>query len=165
MNLRDPHAILQGPAAPDTAGQVVSRLHERSGPLMTMSSYHLADSFHPTIGTARSALAMLDEEFLAFRDGKLVPLPTDGGAREVRFPGEKESWYAVAIPGGDLLSNEVAGLALERGGHLRVGLEDHAGPGQPTNVEILERAAKLCSDVGRPLARPEEAARLMKVKR
>ena len=79
--------------------------------------------------------------------------------------GDSELPWSVAIPGGDLLSDEVAGLALERGGHLRVGLEDHAGPGQPTNVEILERAAKLCSDVGRPLARPDEAARLMKVKR
>lgn len=79
--------------------------------------------------------------------------------------GDCELPFSVAIPGGDLLSNDVAGLALERGGHLRVGLEDHAGPGQPTNVEILERAAKLCSEVGRPLARPAEAARLMKVAR
>jgi short subunit dehydrogenase-like uncharacterized protein len=77
-------------------------LHERSGPLLTMSSYHLADGFHPTIGTARSALAMLEEEFLAFRDGKLVPLPDE--ARAVRFPGEKDEHHAVPIPGGDAVT-------------------------------------------------------------
>lgn len=71
--------------------------------------------------------------------------------------------WSIAIPGGDLLASDVAGLALERGGHLRVGLEDYAGPGTPTNVEILERAAKLCREVGRPVARPHEAANLMKV--
>jgi short subunit dehydrogenase-like uncharacterized protein len=77
-------------------------LHERSGPLVTMSSYYLADGFHPTIGTARSALAMLEEEFLAFRDGRLVPLPDE--ARAVRFPGEKDEYHAVPIPGGDAVT-------------------------------------------------------------
>ena len=76
-------------------------LHERSGPLLTMSSYYLAGGFHPTVGTARSALAMLGEELLAFRDGKLIPLPTEFSAREVRFPGERESYHAIVIPGGD----------------------------------------------------------------
>lgn len=71
--------------------------------------------------------------------------------------------WSVAIPGGDLLASDVARIALERGGHLRVGLEDYAGPGQPTNVELVERAAALCREIGRPVARPEEAAALMKV--
>lgn len=71
--------------------------------------------------------------------------------------------WSVAIPGGDLLSSDVAGLALERGGHLRVGLEDYAGPGQPTNVELLERAARLCDEVGRPIARGDDAAKLLHV--
>ena len=94
-----------------------------------------------------------------------IPASEAGLVAYLEMLGDCELPWSVAIPGGDLLSNEVAGLALERGGHLRVGLEDYAGPGQPTNVEILERAAKLCSDVGRPLARPDEAARLMKVAR
>ncbi|MFO0688429.1 MAG: 3-keto-5-aminohexanoate cleavage protein [Myxococcota bacterium] len=71
--------------------------------------------------------------------------------------------WSVAIPGGDLLANDVAGLALERGGHLRIGLEDYAGPGQPSNAELVERVAKLCREVGRPLASGAEAADLMKV--
>ncbi|MFN2426629.1 MAG: trans-acting enoyl reductase family protein [Candidatus Binatia bacterium] len=76
-------------------------LHERTGPLLTTSSYYLAGGFHPTIGTARSTLGMLSEELLAFRDGKLIPLPTDRRAREVRFPGESETFHAIVIPGGD----------------------------------------------------------------
>lgn len=76
-------------------------LHERSGPLMTMSSYYEAEGFHPSLGTARTALAMLGDELVAFRDGKLIPLPTEPSAREVRFPGEKQSHWAIVIPGGD----------------------------------------------------------------
>jgi len=76
-------------------------LHERCGPLLTMSSYHLAGGFRPTAGTARSALAMLGGELVAFRDGRLVPLPTQRRARELRFPGERDSYYAIVIPGGD----------------------------------------------------------------
>lgn len=71
--------------------------------------------------------------------------------------------WSVAILGGDLLASPIARLALERGGHLRVGLEDYAGPGTPTNVELVEQAVKLCHEVGRPLATPEEARALMKV--
>jgi len=69
--------------------------------------------------------------------------------------------WSIALPGGDLLERPVARLALERGGHLRVGLEDHAGPDQPTNVEILERATQLCAEVGRPVATPAQTAELM----
>jgi short subunit dehydrogenase-like uncharacterized protein len=79
-------------------------LHERIGPLLTMSSYHYAGGFRPTAGTARSALAMLGEELVAFRDGKLAPLPTEPRAREVRFPGESASYWAVVIPGGDAVT-------------------------------------------------------------
>ena len=76
-------------------------LHERSGPLLTVSSYHFADGARVSVGTARSALGMMGEEHLAFRDGKLIPLPTSISPREVRFPGDPERYYAVAIPGGD----------------------------------------------------------------
>jgi 3-keto-5-aminohexanoate cleavage enzyme len=69
--------------------------------------------------------------------------------------------WSVALPGGDLLSSPVARLALERGGHLRVGLEDYAGPGQPTNLEILERTRALCDSVGRPIATPAEACAML----
>lgn len=66
--------------------------------------------------------------------------------------GDCELPWSVALPGGDILATPVARLALERGGHLRVGLEDYAGPGTPTNVELLESARMLCDEVGRPVA-------------
>lgn len=70
--------------------------------------------------------------------------------------------FSVAVLGGDVFETPIARLALERGGHLRVGLEDHAGPDQPTNLELVERARKLCDEVGRPLASAAEARRLMR---
>lgn len=70
--------------------------------------------------------------------------------------------WSVALPGGDILENEVGRLALERGGHLRVGLEDYAGPGEPTNLEIIERTAKLIDEVGRTIATPAQTAELMR---
>jgi uncharacterized protein (DUF849 family) len=71
--------------------------------------------------------------------------------------------WSVSIPGGDILATPVARLALERGGHLRVGLEDYVGPDEPTNDELVARAIALCDEVGRPLATPEQARELMKV--
>jgi 3-keto-5-aminohexanoate cleavage enzyme len=73
--------------------------------------------------------------------------------------------WSVALPGGDILETIAGPLALERGGHLRVGLEDYAGPDQPTNLEIIERTVKLCHKVGRGVATPAEAAAMMRVGR
>ena len=70
--------------------------------------------------------------------------------------------WCVAVLGGDVFENGVARHALERGGHLRVGLEDYAGPGQPTNVELLEQARKLCDEVGRPVATAAQTAELLR---
>jgi uncharacterized protein (DUF849 family) len=67
--------------------------------------------------------------------------------------------WAVAVLGGSLLDAPVAGLALERGGHLRVGLEDHVGG--PPNAEQVAGAAKLCAEVGRPVASIAEAATIL----
>jgi len=71
--------------------------------------------------------------------------------------------WSVGLPGGDLLETSVARRALELGGHLRVGLEDHAGPGEPTNVELVERAVALAAELGRPVASPQQALAAMRV--
>jgi uncharacterized protein (DUF849 family) len=73
--------------------------------------------------------------------------------------------WAVSVVSGDVFENGVARHALERGGHLRVGLEDYAGPRRPTNVELVERAAKLAGEVGRPVASPAQAAQLLRLPR
>ncbi|MBV8951472.1 MAG: 3-keto-5-aminohexanoate cleavage protein [Actinobacteria bacterium] len=67
--------------------------------------------------------------------------------------------WAVAVLGGSLLDTPVAALALERGGHLRVGLEDDQDGGP--NVDAVRRAAKLCADAGRPVATASEAAGIL----
>jgi len=69
--------------------------------------------------------------------------------------------WAVAVIGGDVVESGLARLALERGGHVRVGLEDYAGPRTPANVELVREVAALATKVGRPLASPAEAARLL----
>lgn len=71
--------------------------------------------------------------------------------------------WSVAVLGGDVLETDMVRVALERGGHLRVGLEDYAGPGQPTNLELIERAKALCDALNRPLATPAEAAKAMHI--
>ena len=67
--------------------------------------------------------------------------------------------WAVAVLGGDLFATEIPRLALERGGHLRVGLEDDQTA--PSNVDLVDRAAALCAEYGRPVATPTEAAAVL----
>jgi uncharacterized protein (DUF849 family) len=58
--------------------------------------------------------------------------------------------WAVAVLGGSLLDMPIARATLERGGHLRVGIEDwDTGP---ANVEQVSAAVALCAEVGRPIA-------------
>ena len=42
-----------------------------------------------------------------------------------------------------------------------MGLEAFAGPTTPTNLALVERAADLARAVGRPVATPADAARLL----
>jgi uncharacterized protein (DUF849 family) len=67
--------------------------------------------------------------------------------------------WGVAVLGGDLLSTPVARLAVERGGHLRVGLEDD--PSGAPNVEQVQRAVACCAEVGRPVATAGETRRIL----
>jgi uncharacterized protein (DUF849 family) len=70
--------------------------------------------------------------------------------------------WSVSVWGGDLFATPVARLALERGGHLHVGLEEHYDPAHsPTNVELVEQAVALAADVGRPIATTEQAVSLL----
>jgi uncharacterized protein (DUF849 family) len=54
-------------------------------------------------------------------------------------------------------------LALEKGGHLNVGLEPFGGGGSrhPTNPQLIAEAAALCREAGRPVATPAQAATLL----
>jgi uncharacterized protein (DUF849 family) len=71
--------------------------------------------------------------------------------------------WAVSVVGGDCGRSDVARLALERGGHLHLGLEFYGGDRQPTNVDLVREALALCERVGRTVATCTDAARLLRL--
>jgi 3-keto-5-aminohexanoate cleavage enzyme len=73
--------------------------------------------------------------------------------------------WAVSAVGGDVVASEVAPLALERGGHLHLGLEFYGGERTPTNVELVTEAVELCAKAGRPVATPDQAAAILRLPR
>ena len=72
------------------------------------------------------------------------------GARRVLLP------WNVGVMGGSLLDLPLARYALERGGHLRVGVEDLGTLDGVSNAETVERAVALAAEVGRPVAAPSQ---------
>jgi uncharacterized protein (DUF849 family) len=73
--------------------------------------------------------------------------------------------WAVSVVGGDVGASEVARLALERGGHLHLGLEFFRGDRTPTNAELVAEAAALCQTAGRPVATCDQAADILRLPR
>jgi len=71
--------------------------------------------------------------------------------------------WSVAVLGGDVVEGGLARTALERGGHLHVGLEDHAGDRQPTNEELVREAVTVADAVGRPVATCVETAAILRL--
>lgn len=69
--------------------------------------------------------------------------------------------WAVSVAGGDVVRCGMADLALERGGHLHVGLEFFGGERSPTNAELVAEAVARCRAHGRPVATPEQAAGIL----
>ncbi len=74
--------------------------------------------------------------------------------------GSAMSW-SVGVMGDSLLDLPLARYALERGGHLRVGVEDLGVVDATSNVETVERAAALAAEVGRRVATPSEVRSLL----
>lgn len=66
--------------------------------------------------------------------------------------------WAVAVVGGCVIESGMAKMAIERGGHVRLGLEDYAGDRTPSNLELLQEVAGLSRSLGRRPATPAEAA-------
>ena len=74
--------------------------------------------------------------------------------------GTNLSW-SVRLSGGSLVDSPIARTVLERGGHLRVGIEDDAGASGATNEELVRAAVALAAQVGRPVASPLQARQLL----
>jgi uncharacterized protein (DUF849 family) len=73
--------------------------------------------------------------------------------------------WSVAVIGGDIFESEMVRIALERGAHLHVGLEDFGGERTPTNLELVQQAVALCEEAGRPVATGDDAARILQLPR
>jgi len=71
--------------------------------------------------------------------------------------------WSVAVLGGDVVECGLAELAITRGGHVRVGLEDHAGPGEPSNLDLLGNAVALVERLGRTPATIGQARAILGV--
>jgi uncharacterized protein (DUF849 family) len=53
-------------------------------------------------------------------------------------------------------------LAIEAGGHVRIGLEDHASDNRrPSNKTLIEEVVAIAREVGRPIADCKTAAKIM----
>jgi uncharacterized protein (DUF849 family) len=105
-----------------------------------------------------------DYGLFALRPGVSFGLPpTENALRAYldMLEGSALPW-SVSVWGGDLFDTPVAQLALELGGHLHVGLEEHVHPEhKPTNEEIVSEAAALVARIGRPVASVPDAEKLL----
>jgi uncharacterized protein (DUF849 family) len=72
--------------------------------------------------------------------------------------------WMVGVIGGDV-SESLAALAIARGGHVRVGLEDYVGPRQPRNAELVRALVALAERHGRRIATAAEAAEILRLPR
>jgi uncharacterized protein (DUF849 family) len=70
--------------------------------------------------------------------------------------------WMVGVIGGDVLPT-LAGLAIARGGHVRVGLEDYVGPSQPRNADLVADVVRLGERAGRRVATRAEAAAILRL--
>ena len=90
----------------------------------------------------------------------LPPTVTALGAYLELLDGTGLVW-AVSAVGEDLGRTEVCRAALDRGGHLHVGLEFYGGERTPTNPELVTEAVAACAGAGRPVATCAEAATIL----
>jgi len=89
-------------------------------------------------------------------------LPTRTGLEAyLEIIGDSTLPWSVAIPGGDVTGTGLSRLAIERGGHVRVGIEDYAGDDKPTNRQLVAQVVALAREIGRPIAGPREAAEIL----
>jgi 3-keto-5-aminohexanoate cleavage enzyme len=73
------------------------------------------------------------------------------------------SWIASGLGRWQL---PMTALALVMGGHVRVGLEDNLyyRKGElATNEQLVERVVRLADELGRPVATPDEARRILQL--
>ena len=90
----------------------------------------------------------------------LPPIAASLDAYGAMLAGTELPWM-VGVIGGDVTAGPLAELAIARGGHVRVGLEDYAGPAQPRNVDLVAAVVRMAERAGRGVATRREAAELL----
>lgn len=77
------------------------------------------------------------------------------------MPPDKDIHWSVLCKGASLLP--AAAVAIERGGHVSIGLGDYGYPelGTPTNADLVREIAKMAAAAGRTLATPAEARAIL----
>jgi 3-keto-5-aminohexanoate cleavage enzyme len=80
----------------------------------------------------------------------------------LEFLPSHQNWqWSVMCAGGNLFA--VAAAAMERGGHIAIGLGDYPYRelGMPTNAELVARTVALAQAMGREIATPAEARQML----
>jgi uncharacterized protein (DUF849 family) len=131
--------------------------------LQTTLAYHKAGRLPP--GAFVKIYFAGDYNFLDFVKGgfkffSLNPTRKAFDAYVEMMEGSGLPW-SVAIPGGDVTASGLARMAIEQGGHVRVGLEDHAADSKPTNAELVAEVVAIAREVGRPVADGKTAGRIL----
>lgn len=77
------------------------------------------------------------------------------------IPSDLQLHWSVMCVGGNLFP--MVGAALERGGHIAIGLGDYPYPelGTPRNADLVERIAQMAREIGREIASPPEARKIL----
>jgi 3-keto-5-aminohexanoate cleavage enzyme len=94
----------------------------------------------------------------------LPPTPEALDVYLAMMDGSRLPWI-VSLFGDSLLDSPLARHALERGGHLRVGIEDAAGRSSLTNAEMVSRATDLAHQLGRPTVTGRDALTVLQGER
>jgi uncharacterized protein (DUF849 family) len=132
--------------------------------LHTTLAWHRAGRMPP--GAMAKLYFAGDHNFVDFKRGGFRffgLLPTKKGLDGyLDMIGDSGLDWSVAVPGGDVAATGLARLAIERGGHVRVGLEDYAGDRvAPTNRALIEEVVQVARDCGRPVADCATAAAII----
>jgi uncharacterized protein (DUF849 family) len=73
--------------------------------------------------------------------------------------------WAVSVVGGDVVGSGLAQYAVERGGHIHLGLEFFNGVRTPTNASLVREAVEVCEGLGVAVATPDQAAEILQLPR
>lgn len=174
MGLVDAGSVSMGPADADGLPAPVDAVYLNTH----RDARHMFDTCWEL--NAPPSVSIFDPSFLRvalayYRKGRVHP----GGIIKLYFGGPAAFWglpptrpallayldmldgtdlpWSVAVLQGDVIESGLARTALELGGHVRVGLEDYAGPRTPGNVELVRELVALAKEVGRPVAGVGEA--------